>query len=72
MGEVLDVVQGLAADGITMLIVSHEMAFIRRVASSVALLADGMLVEQAPPAHLFDASRTERAQSFVRRILRHG
>ena len=47
VGEVLDVIQGLAADGITMLIVSHEMAFIRRVASNVALLADGALVEQA-------------------------
>ena len=58
--------------GITMLIVSHEMAFIRRVANNVALLADGALVEQGPPAQIFDAPRTERAQSFVRRILRHG
>ncbi len=72
VGEVLDVIQGLAADGITMLIVSHEMAFIRRVASNVALLADGALVEQGCPAQIFDAPRTERAQSFVRRILRHG
>ena len=72
VGEVLDVVQGLAADGITMLIVSHEMAFIRRVAGNVALLADGALVEQGPPAQIFDTPRTERAQNFVRRILRHG
>lgn len=72
VGEVLDVIQGLAADGITMLIVSHEMAFIRRVASNVALLADGALVEQGPPVQMFDAPRTERAQNFVRRILRHG
>ena len=72
VGEVLDVIQGLAADGITMLIVSHEMAFIRRVASNVALLADGALVEQGPPVQIFDAPRTERAQNFVRRILRHG
>ena len=72
VGEVLDVIQGLAADGITMLIVSHEMAFIRRVASNVALLADGALVEQGPPVQIFDAPRTVRAQNFVRRILRHG
>ena len=72
VGEVLDVIQGLAADGITMLIVSHEMAFIRRVASNVALLADGALVEQGRPVQMFDAPRTERAQNFVRRILRHG
>ncbi len=71
VGEVLDVIQDLAADGMTMLIVSHEMGFIREVASRVVLMADGAVVEEGTPADILDRPRTERARAFVRRLLRH-
>jgi polar amino acid transport system ATP-binding protein len=71
VGEVLDVIQDLAADGMTMLIVSHEMGFIREVACRVVLMADGAVVEEGTPADILDRPRTERARAFVRRVLRH-
>jgi polar amino acid transport system ATP-binding protein len=58
VGEVLDVIQDLAADGMTMLIVSHEMGFIREVASRVVLMADGAVVEEGTPADILDRPRT--------------
>ena len=71
VNEVLDSVRALAAEGMTMLIVSHEMAFVREVASKVVLLDRGQVVEEAPPKQIFDAPRTERAREFVGKILRH-
>ncbi len=71
VGEVLDVIRDLAADGMTMLIVSHEMGFIREVASRVVLMADGAVVEEGTPVDILDRPRTERARAFVRRLLRH-
>ncbi|MGE3291567.1 MAG: amino acid ABC transporter ATP-binding protein [Geminicoccaceae bacterium] len=71
VGEVLDTIRSLAADGITMLIVSHEMGFVREVSSKVVMMDQGRMVEEGPPAQIFDAATTERTRSFVGRVLRH-
>jgi polar amino acid transport system ATP-binding protein len=71
VNEVLDAIRGLAADGMTMLIVSHEMAFVREVASRVVMMDKGMVVEEGPPMQIFDSPRTDRAREFVGKILRH-
>jgi polar amino acid transport system ATP-binding protein len=71
VNEVLDTIRGLAADGMTMLIVSHEMGFVREVASKVVMMDKGQVVEEGLPAQIFDAPRTERAREFVGKILRH-
>jgi polar amino acid transport system ATP-binding protein len=52
----------------TMLIATHEMGFARDIATRVAFLADGQIIEQAPPGELFTAPRDERTQRFLRRI----
>jgi len=71
VNEVLDTIRGLAAEGMTMLIVSHEMAFVREVASKVVMMDKGLIVEEGPPKQIFDAPRTDRAREFVGKILRH-
>ncbi len=71
VAEVLDTIRLLASDGMTMLIVSHEMGFVREVASKVVFMAEGRIVEVGPPAQIFDAPQTPRCAEFVRRILRH-
>jgi ABC-type polar amino acid transport system ATPase subunit len=65
---VLDVIRELAEGGMTMLLATHEMGFAREVASRVAFLADGEIVEIAPPAELFGSPRDERTQRFLRRV----
>ena len=69
--EVLDTIRGLAADGMTMLIVSHEMGFVREVASKVVMMDGGRIVESGTPADLFDRPQTQRARDFFGKILRH-
>jgi polar amino acid transport system ATP-binding protein len=69
VGEVLSVVRELAAGGMTMLIATHEMGFARDIASRVAFLSDGEIVEMAPPADLFTTPTDERTQRFLRRII---
>jgi polar amino acid transport system ATP-binding protein len=71
VNEVLDTIRTLAADGMTMLIVSHEMAFVREIATKVLFMADGRIVEAGPPAQIFDRPQTERARDFTAKILRH-
>ncbi|AOG07574.1 MULTISPECIES: amino acid ABC transporter ATP-binding protein [unclassified Bosea (in: a-proteobacteria)] len=71
VAEVLDTIRVLAAEGMTMLIVSHEMGFVREISSKVVFMADGKVVEVGPPEQIFDAPQTERCADFVRRILRH-
>ncbi len=71
VGEVLDTIRALQQDGMTMLIVSHEMGFIREVASRVAFLDQGSVVEVGPPAELLDQPRSARLKEFTSRILRH-
>ena len=68
VAEVLDVIRELAQAGMTMLIATHEMTFARDVASRVAFLADGEIVEEAPPSELFENPRDERTRRFLRRI----
>jgi polar amino acid transport system ATP-binding protein len=71
VNEVLDVVRLLAADGMTMFFVSHEMAFVREVSSKVVFMADGRVVESGTPAQIFDAPQQPRTREFVGKILRH-
>jgi polar amino acid transport system ATP-binding protein len=69
--EVLEVIRRLADEKIAMLIVSHEMSFVREVSTSVAMLDGGRVIEQGPPAQIFGAPREDRTKSFVSSILRH-
>ena len=69
--EVLDTIRGLAARGMTMLVVSHDMAFVREVSSRVLFMDQGRVIEAGTPAEIFDAPRTQRAHEFVTKILRH-
>jgi polar amino acid transport system ATP-binding protein len=71
VNEVLDAIRGLARDGMTMLIVSHEMAFVREVSSRVCFMAEGKVVEVGSPADIFDRPQRERTRDFVGKILRH-
>lgn len=71
VSDVLDTIRVLAREGMTMLIVSHEMGFIREVATKVAFMADGRVVELGPPAQIFDSPREQRTREFVSKILRH-
>jgi polar amino acid transport system ATP-binding protein len=66
--EVLQVMRNLAADGMTMMVVTHEMGFARRVAHRVVFMDEGELVEQNPPAAFFAAPQTERAQRFLAKL----
>ena len=69
--EVLDSIRALAKEGMTMLIVSHEMAFVREIATTELFMADGRIVESGPPDQIFDRPQTERARDFTAKILRH-
>ena len=69
VGEVLDVMRGLARDGITMIVVTHEMGFARQVADRVVFMDEGLIVEQAPPAEFFAEPREARTRAFLSRIL---
>ena len=71
VGEVLDVMTSLAKEGMTMIVVTHEMGFARAAADRVAFMADGQLVEQAPPAEFFGNPRSERARDFLSKVLQH-
>ena len=63
--EVLDVMEALARDGMTMVVVSHELRFAHHVASSVLMMDDGRIVEEAPPDEFFSAPKEERTQRFL-------
>ncbi|MDI1245979.1 MAG: amino acid ABC transporter ATP-binding protein [Rhodoferax sp.] len=71
VGEVLDVMQNLARTGVTMVIVTHEMGFARRVADRVIFMEAGRLVEQGAPEQFFGAPREPRTQAFLNAILQH-
>lgn len=71
VNEVLDAIRLLAAEGMTMFIVSHEMGFVREVSSKVAFMADGHIVEIGTPKKIFDAPEKDRTKDFVGKILRH-
>jgi general L-amino acid transport system ATP-binding protein len=69
--EVLDVMVELAAEGMTMVVVTHEMGFARTVADRVAFMDRGEIVESAPPQAFFEAPKTDRAKLFLSQILGH-
>ncbi|HAQ59828.1 MAG TPA: glutamate ABC transporter ATP-binding protein, partial [Microbacterium sp.] len=71
INEVLDVMVGLAADGMTMIVVTHEMGFARKAADRVLFMADGAIVEEATPEQFFTNPQSERAQDFLSKILEH-
>lgn len=71
INEVLDVMVSLAADGMTMVVVTHEMGFARRAADRVLFMADGRIEEEATPEEFFTTPRTARAQDFLSKILEH-
>ncbi|WP_102107112.1 amino acid ABC transporter ATP-binding protein [Oceaniglobus roseus] len=71
IAEVLDVMIELAEEGMTMVVVTHEMGFARRVADQVVFMDGGEIVERGAPAELFEAPKTARCRDFLSRILRH-
>jgi len=71
INEVLAVMTALAGDGMTMLVVTHEMGFARRAADRVVFMDDGAIAEDATPAEFFDNPRSDRARDFLGKILNH-
>ncbi|MFF2197067.1 amino acid ABC transporter ATP-binding protein [Streptomyces sp. NPDC001594] len=71
INEVLEVMQQLAAEGMTMVVVTHEMGFARSAANRVVFMADGKIVEQAAPEQFFSAPKSDRAKDFLSKILHH-
>ncbi|WP_179953802.1 amino acid ABC transporter ATP-binding protein [Lentzea guizhouensis] len=69
--EVLDVMTGLAKDGMTMLVVTHEMGFARKAADRVIFMSDGEVVEDSTPEEFFSAPKSNRAKDFLGKILTH-
>ena len=71
VGDVLDVMRQLAADGMTMLVVTHEMDFARQVADHVVFMDAGVICEQGRPEQIFGAPTEPRTRQFLERVLRH-
>jgi glutamate transport system ATP-binding protein len=71
INEVLSVMTSLAADGMTMVVVTHEMGFARRAANRVVFMADGAIVEDATPEEFFNNPKSDRAKDFLGKILNH-
>ncbi len=69
VGEVLEVMKALVADGMTMVVVTHEMNFARDVCDRVAFMDEGQIVECSPPQELFDHPKSERARSFLAHVM---
>jgi ABC-type polar amino acid transport system ATPase subunit len=69
INEVLDVMKDLARDGMTMIVVTHEMGFAKEVADRVVFMADGQIVEEGTPEHFFVDPREERTKLFLSQIL---
>jgi polar amino acid transport system ATP-binding protein len=72
IAEVLEIVRGLVADGMTMLLATHEMSFAKEVASKVCFLDGGRIVEEGPPAKIFSNPDNERTQAFLKRVIAAG
>lgn len=71
INEVLDVMVGLAQDGMTMIVVTHEMGFARKAADRVVFMADGQIIEQARPDQFFTAPTSDRAKDFLSKLITH-
>ena len=68
-GEVLTVMEELAHDGMTMIVVTHEMGFAREAADRVVMMDDGYIIEEGTPEHFFEAPEHERTKQFLSKIL---
>jgi glutamate transport system ATP-binding protein len=71
VNEVLEVMVSLAAEGMTMIVVTHEMGFARRAANRIVFMDAGQIVEENTPEAFFDAPQTDRARSFLSSVLNH-
>jgi len=71
INEVLDVMVGLAKEGMTMVVVTHEMGFARKAAQRVLFMADGAIVEEAEPESFFTNPQSTRAKDFLSKVLTH-
>jgi glutamate transport system ATP-binding protein len=71
INEVLEVMEGLARDGMTMVVVTHEMGFARKAADRVLFMADGEIVEESTPDDFFDSPTSSRAKDFLSKVLTH-
>jgi len=69
IGEVLTVMEELAHEGMTMIVVTHEMGFAREAADRVVMMDDGSIIEVGSPEHFFDAPAHERTKQFLSKIL---
>ncbi len=69
--EVLDAIRKLAHDGMTMVVVTHEMGFAKEICDEIVFMADGKIVEKAPPSKFFTNPDTERAKNFLSKVLNH-
>lgn len=69
IGEVLEVMLELASDGMTMVIVTHEMGFARKISNRILFMDEGMIVEQGSPDQLFDNPQKERTRAFLSKVL---
>ncbi len=71
INEVLDVMVALAKEGMTMIVVTHEMGFARKAADRVIFMSDGRIVEEAPPSEFFTNPKSERAKDFLSKLITH-
>ncbi len=71
IGEVLNVMRKLAEEGMTMIVVTHEMGFARKAANRVVFMADGLIVEEAEPEQFFTNPRSDRAKDFLSKLITH-
>ena len=69
VGEVLEVMKGLAKENMTMVVVTHEMGFAKEVATRVMFMADGKQIEEGTPQQIFEAPKSERLQTFLAKVL---
>ena len=70
VGDVLDIIRSLRADGMTIVMATHEMTFAREIADRIVFLADGLIEESGPPEQIFTAPRSPRTAEFLARHLR--
>ena len=68
VGEVLDVMKNLAKEGMTMVVVTHEMGFAKEVANRVLFMADGVILEEGTPEEIFEHPQHERTKAFIKAI----
>ena len=69
VGEVLDVMKELAAEGMTMIVVTHEMGFAREVADEIIFMSDGRIIERGSPVQIFENPENQRTKNFIDKVL---